>query len=81
LFQDIHIKKFENLLLKGLKWLMGLLKQRWINFLPPGRRPYPPACKPYGLEAGPEARPYPKAKRKMTDISGFAVYVCGVKWS
>jgi len=70
LFQDIHIKKFENLLLKGLKWLMGLLKQRWINFLPPGRRPY-----------GPEARPYPKAKRKMTDISGFAVYVCGVKWS
>ena len=22
---------------------------------PPGRRPYPPACKLYGLEAGPEA--------------------------
>jgi len=21
----------------------------------PGRRPYPPACKPYGLEAEPEA--------------------------
>ncbi len=22
---------------------------------PPGRKPYPPACKPYGLEAGLEA--------------------------
>ncbi len=26
-----------------------------METLPPGRRPYPPACKPYGLEAGPEA--------------------------
>jgi hypothetical protein len=26
-----------------------------IPLFPPGRRPYPPACKPYGLEAGPEA--------------------------
>jgi hypothetical protein len=26
-----------------------------LSLVPPGRRPYPPACKPYGLEAGPEA--------------------------
>ena len=30
----------------------------YCSMLPPGRRPYPPACKPYGLEAGPEAMPY-----------------------
>jgi hypothetical protein len=27
-----------------------------IPIFPPGRRTYPPACKPYGLEAGPEAK-------------------------
>jgi hypothetical protein len=26
-----------------------------ISLFPPGRRLYPPACKPYGLEVGPEA--------------------------
>jgi len=30
---------------------------------PPGRRPYPPACKPYGLEAGPEAMPFANGGR------------------
>ena len=33
----------------NLEWLFLFL------FSPPGRRPYPPACKSYGLEAGPEA--------------------------
>jgi hypothetical protein len=31
------------------------LSRKEKNLLLPGHRPYPPACKPYGLEAGPEA--------------------------
>jgi len=31
------------------------LGQLFFSHAPPGRRSYPPACKPYGLEAGPEA--------------------------
>jgi hypothetical protein len=32
-----------------------LLKKSNIASFSPRRRRYPPACKPYGLEAGPEA--------------------------
>jgi hypothetical protein len=41
----------------GLSNLCGNLVELWWLWVevPPGRRPYPPACKPYGLEAGPEA--------------------------